>query len=123
MEKEILIERLTREIQALCEDLPIGRRLQIVNRCRRIRLRSRGLAKWRLNSIKIKTRDNFIDTVKACRKLSSEEDPFIYVIHREGVFGGPVVEKAEKPRDVTISESQKCVVVKDGFAYELVKSR
>ena len=38
-----MIERLTREIQALCEDLPLGRRIQIVNRCRRIRLRSRGL--------------------------------------------------------------------------------
>lgn len=37
------IDRLTREIQALCEDMPMMRRLQILNRCRRIRLRSKGL--------------------------------------------------------------------------------
>lgn len=43
MEKRMEIDRLTREIQALCEDMPMMRRLQILNRCRRIRLRSKGL--------------------------------------------------------------------------------
>ena len=84
---------------------------------------SRGLARWRLNSIRIKTHDNFVDTVKACRKLSDVDDPFIYIIRREGVFGGPVVSKELKPDVVTLSERDKCVVVKDGYAYELIKSR
>ena len=84
---------------------------------------SRGLARWRLDSIRIKTHDNFVDTVKACRLLSSDDDPYIYIIHREGVFGGPVVHKELKPDIVTLSESDKCVVVKDGYSYELVKSR
>ena len=43
MENQVQIERLTREIQALCGELPLGKRLQVLNRCRRIRLRSKGL--------------------------------------------------------------------------------
>lgn len=43
MEKQEQIDILTREIQSLAKELPLGKRLQILNRCRRIRLRSKGL--------------------------------------------------------------------------------
>lgn len=43
MKSNAEIDRLTREIQAICGELPMGKRLQVLNRCRRIRLRSKGL--------------------------------------------------------------------------------
>ena len=43
MKSNVEIDRLTREIQAICGELPMGKRLQVLNRCRRIRLRSKGL--------------------------------------------------------------------------------
>lgn len=39
----IEIVRLANEIQTLCGDLPLGKRLRVANMCRRIRLRAKGL--------------------------------------------------------------------------------
>lgn len=42
-ENNIEIIRLANELQAYCQDLPLGKRLRISNLCRRIRLRAKGL--------------------------------------------------------------------------------
>ena len=42
--------------------------------------------------------------------------------HRVGIFGGPVVEQITRPECVSLSETDRCVIVKDGYVYELTKN-
>lgn len=63
---------------------------------------------------------NYYDgVVHNCCRVSKVNNSLAFAIHKVGVFGGPVIEQIARPDVVQLSEKDKCVVVKDGHAYEL----
>lgn len=57
--------------------------------------------------------------VHNCARVSAVNKTLAFAVHRVGVFGGPVIERIERPNIVELSETDRCVIVKDGLAYEL----
>ena len=55
--------------------------------------------------------------------VSRANNNLAFLIERVGIFGGPVITQITRPDEVTIGEFDNTVVVKDGFSYELKKSR
>ena len=74
---------------------------------------------FRAKRVKDDTALRFDGIVHNCCGVSGNNHQLAFIIHREGVFGYPRVEQIQRPQDVTLSESDNCVVVKDGYAYEL----
>lgn len=74
---------------------------------------------FRAKRVKDETALRFDGIVHNCCKVSENNHSLSFIVHRDGVFGHPRVEQVKRPLDVTISESDNCVVVKDGYAYEL----
>ena len=62
------------------------------------------------------TRDGIVHN---CCRVSAANKELAFVVHRVGVFGGPVIEQIARPENVQISETDDCVVVKDGRVYQL----
>ena len=62
----------------------------------------------------------FAGVVHNCCRVSANNHKVAFAIHRS-VFGYPMVEQIERPNDVMLHEKGDCVVVKDGYAYELTK--
>ena len=79
------------------------------------------IAFYRGKSIKSNTGRYFDGIVHNCCKVSAANNDLAFAIHRVGVFGGPVIEQIARPDDVKLSESDDCVIVKDGFVYHLTK--
>lgn len=62
----------------------------------------------------------FAGIVHNCCKVSANNHELAYVVHRS-VQGYPRVESITRPDVVQISETDDCVIVKDGYVYELTK--
>lgn len=78
---------------------------------------------WRLRRIKAEVPGIFDGAVHNCAKVSALNHSLAFVIQKVGVFGGPKVEQIKRPVAVSLSETDACVIVKDGCAYELSKRR
>lgn len=57
--------------------------------------------------------------VRHCAKLSRHDHSFAFIVHRVGAFGGPDIDQIERPKTVELTETDNCVVIKDGLVYEL----
>lgn len=62
----------------------------------------------------------FDGTVHNCCKVSDNNHQLSFVVHRS-VKGYPRVESLRRPDIVQLSETDDCVIVKDGYVYELTK--
>ena len=82
---------------------------------------SKPVARYRLNTIRIATRNYYESIVRHCCRVTRANNDLSFVVHRSGVFGGPVVEQIHKPNVVELSDNDNCVIVKDGYVYELKK--
>ena len=79
------------------------------------------VAKYRLNTIRIATRNYYDSIVRHCCGVTKVSDDIAFIVHRSGVFGGPVVERIRKPETVILSDRDDYVIVMDGYVYELKK--
>lgn len=68
-------------------------------------------------------RDYYDAVVHHCCGVSRANNDLAFLIERVGIFGGPVITQIPRPDEVTIGEFENIMVVKDGFSYELKKSR
>lgn len=78
-------------------------------------------AYYRAKSLKANTGRYFDGIVHNCCRLSAANNTLAFAIHRVGVFGGPVIEQITRPDSVQLSETDDCVIVKDGQVYQLKK--
>lgn len=62
----------------------------------------------------------FDGIVHNCCRVSGNNHQLAFVIHRS-VKGYPRVESLRRPDIVQLSETDDCVIVKDGYVYELKK--
>ena len=77
------------------------------------------LVKMRAISMKGEVNAYYYGTVHNCARVSAVNKTLSFAVHRIGIFGGPVVEQITRPECVSLSETDKCVIVKDGYVYEL----
>ena len=76
-------------------------------------------AYYRAKSMKANTGRYFDGIVHNCCRVSANNNDLAFAIHRVGVFGGPVIEQIARPENVSLSETDDCVIVKDGQVYQL----
>ena len=62
----------------------------------------------------------FNGVVHNCCKVTANNHKVAFAIRRS-VFGFPMAEQIDRPNDVMLHEKSDCVVVKDGYVYELTK--
>ena len=77
----------------------------------------------RMRAIRVKSEVNayYHGTVHNCARVSAVNKTLSFAVHRVGIFGGPEVEQITRPDVVSLCESDDCVVVKDGYMFELKK--
>ena len=77
----------------------------------------------RMRAIRVKSEVNayYHGTVHNCARVSEVNNTLSFAVHRVGIFGGPEVEQISRPDIVQLSETDRCVIVKDGYVYELRK--
>ena len=77
----------------------------------------------RMRAVRIKSEVNayYHGTVHNCARVSEVNKSLSFAVHRVGIFGGPEVEQITRPEIVQLSETDRCVIVKDGYVYELRK--
>ena len=77
----------------------------------------------RMRAVRMKSEVNayYYGTVHNCARVSAVNKSLSFAVHRVGIFGGPVVEQITRPECVSLSETDRCVIVKDGYVYELRK--
>ena len=80
-------------------------------------------ARRRAGRVAGKTRDAFSQAVYGCQLVSYYNNGIAFVVNRDGIFGRPQICEIERPADVIISENDDCVVVRDGFIYEMNKRK
>lgn len=85
------------------------------------RIINRSKANRRAKKITDLARTAFWSAVYACQTVSHFNTGLAFVIRRVGAFGFPEIEVVERPSDVIMRESVDCIVVKDGYYYELDK--
>lgn len=75
----------------------------------------------RMRAARIKSEVNayYYGTVHNCARVSAVNKTLSFAVHRVGIFGGPEVEQITRPEIVQLSETDRCVIVKDGYVYEL----
>lgn len=78
----------------------------------------------RMRAVRTKSEVNayYYGTVHNCARVSAVNNTLSFAVHRVGIFGGPVVEQITRPECVSLSETDRCVIVKDGYVYELTKN-
>ena len=59
--------------------------------------------------------------VHNCCRVSAANNSLSFAVHHRGIFGGPVIEQITRPEIVQLSETDDCVIVKDGQVYQLKK--
>lgn len=62
----------------------------------------------------------FYGAVHNCCRVSANNHSLAFAIHRS-VKGYPRIEQIKRPDEVALCESDDCVVVKDGYMFELKK--
>lgn len=68
-------------------------------------------------------RNAFWSGVYCCQTISRINTGLAFVVRRVGAFGFPEIEVIPRPADVILHESVDCIVVKDGYYYELDKRK
>lgn len=63
---------------------------------------------------------SFAGAVHNCCRVSANNHSLAFAIHRS-VKGYPRIEQIKRPDEVALCESDDCVVVKDGYMFELKK--
>ena len=63
---------------------------------------------------------SFAGAVHNCCRVSANNHSLAFAIHRS-VKGYPRIEQIKRPDVVALCESDDCVVVKDGYVFELRK--
>lgn len=63
---------------------------------------------------------SFAGAVHNCCRVSANNHSLAFAIHRS-VKGYPRIEQIKRPDEVALCESDDCVVVKDGYMFELRK--
>jgi hypothetical protein len=63
---------------------------------------------------------SFAGAVHNCCRVSANNHSLAFAIHRS-VKGYPRIEQIKRPEVVALCESDDCVVVKDGYMFELRK--
>ena len=79
------------------------------------------LAVKRAKAIKREAEMYFHAQVHHCCRVSANNHDIAYLIDRVGIFYGPKVELITRPNEVILSEFEDCVIVKDGYVYEMTK--
>lgn len=75
----------------------------------------------RIDYLRAECKRVFDGMVHKCCGITRNNPQITYVIHRS-VLGYPRVEvEPKRLNDVTLHESDNCVIVQDGYAYELTK--
>lgn len=74
----------------------------------------------RLLYLKREASDKFAGVVHNCCNVSSNNHDIAFAVRRS-VLGYPMLEQIERPQEVQISEHDDCVIIKDGYVYELTK--
>lgn len=74
----------------------------------------------RIDDLRDECKKVFNGMVHKCCGITRNNPQITYVIHRS-VLGYPRVELEERLNDVTLHESDDCVIVQDGYVYELTK--
>lgn len=77
-------------------------------------------AKQRELIIQRESESHFAGAVHHCCKVSANNHNLAFAIYRS-VHGYPRIEQIKRPDIVCITEIADCVVVKDGYSYELKK--
>lgn len=80
----------------------------------------RTLVKQKAVYLKREAAAKFAGVVHNCCNVSANNHSISFAVRRS-VFGFPMLEKIDRPQEVQISEHDDCVIVKDGFVYELTK--
>lgn len=78
------------------------------------------LARQKELAIQKESESHFAGAVHHCCKVSANNHHLAFVVHRS-VRGYPRIEQIKRPDIVCISETDDCVVVKNGKAYEMRK--
>lgn len=68
-------------------------------------------------------RDYYDAVVHHCCGVSRANNNLAFIVERVGIFGGPVINQITRPDEVRIREFDGFVIIKDGFVFELKKSR
>lgn len=85
------------------------------------KVRRATIVKMRAVRIKSEVNAYYYGTVHNCARVSAVNKTLSFAVHRVGIFGGPVVEQITRPDIIQLSETDKCVIVKDGYIFELRK--
>lgn len=81
-------------------------------------------ARRRAGRVAGKTRDAFSQAVYGCQLVSYYNNGIAFVVRRVGAFGRPEIHQMiGRPENVTISENDGYVIVRDGFIYEMNKRK
>ena len=75
----------------------------------------------RLRHIKDVAPRLFDGAVHHCARLSALNRSLAFVVIRVKPFGGPKVERIDRPRVISLSETDECIVVRDGHVFELTE--
>ena len=78
------------------------------------------ISRWRAVNIRANAGRYFDGVVHNCCKVSANNHNLSYVVYKS-VQGYPRVESIDRPEVVELSELDNCVIVKDGYVYELTK--
>ena len=78
---------------------------------------------WRAKCAKADAQRYYDATAYHLAKVSNINHNLSYIVHKVGIFGGPQIEPIERLDNVNISENDDCVIIKDGYVYELTKRR
>lgn len=78
------------------------------------------LARQKELAIQRESESHFAGAVHHCCKVSANNHHLAFAVYRS-VHGYPRIEQIKRPDIVCITEISDCVVVKDGYAYELQK--
>ena len=74
----------------------------------------------KLEYLKAEVRRKFDGVVHNCCKVSANNHKIAFVIYRS-VLGYPMLEQIDWRDNVVLSDKDNCVIVKDGYVYELTK--
>lgn len=79
-------------------------------------------AKIRASSIKEIALNSYEDILSSCMKVTAVNHSLCFILRKRGIFGGPVIEVVEYPKEVVLSEFDTFVVIRRGIVYKLEKN-
>ena len=85
------------------------------------RIINRSKANRRAKKITDLARNAFWSAVYGCQTVSHFNTGLAFAVRRVGAFGFPEIDVIPRPSDVVLHESVDCIIVKDGYYYELDK--